>query len=159
MMARGDYLEEFMRFWSERPEVEEIQVSFFTPQIGETSIEILTPEMRSRAVSELRRLHDIFPKIRMNAVMLEAFLSPPASPAECVFARVTKTVSADLKTVVTPCQLGGNPDCSQCGCGASMGLHAVANYPLPLGLKLRPIFYASDAIGKGARRVRTALSS
>ena len=48
MMARNDYLEEFMTFWAERPEIESIQVSLFTPQIGETSVEILTPEMRRR---------------------------------------------------------------------------------------------------------------
>ena len=153
MMQRDDYLEEFMTFWSTRPEVESIQVSFYTPQIGETSPEILTPEMRQRAVSELERLHERIPMIRVNPAILKAFLSPPSSPKECVFARITKTVSADLKTVVEPCQLGGNPDCSQCGCLGSMGMHAVADYELPLGLKLRPIFNASDAIGTAVRRL------
>lgn len=159
MMGRDDYLEEFMTFWSDRPEVESIQVSLFTPQVGETSVEILTPAMRRRAVEELGRLHKELPKIRLNPVFLEAFLSPPESPRDCVFARVTKTVSADLKTLVEPCQLGGNPDCSQCGCGGSIALHAVADYPLPLGIKLRPIFNASDAIGQQVRRARSALSS
>ena len=41
------------------------------------------------------------------------------NPSECVFARTTKTFSADLKTKITPCQLGGEPDCQQCGCIAS----------------------------------------
>ncbi len=77
-------------------------------------------------------------------------------PLECVFARVTKTVSADLKTIVEPCQLGGNPECSQCGCLGSMGLHAVAEHQLPLGMRIRPIFNASDAIGKAVRWVREA---
>lgn len=159
MMARDDYLEEFMTFWADRPEIESIQVSFYTPQVGETSIEILTPEMRRRAAAELGRLHESIPKIRVNPAILEAFLSPPSSPQECVFARVTKTVSADLRTVVTPCQLGGNPDCSQCGCLGSMGLHAVANYRLPLGVRIRPIFNASDAIGRSVRWAREAAAS
>ena len=156
MMTRDDYLEEFMTFWGNRPEIESIQVSFYTPQIGETSIEMLTPEMRRRAAAELGRLHESFPKIRVNPAILEAFLSPPSSPSECVFARVTKTVSADLTTLVTPCQLGGNPDCSQCGCLGSMGLHAVSNYRLPLGIRIRSIFNASDAIGRSVRRARQA---
>jgi hypothetical protein len=65
---------------------------------------------------------------------------------------VTKTVSADLNTVVKPCQLGGNPDCLQCGCLPSMGLHAIANDTLPIGIKFRPIFDVSDAIGSTVRR-------
>jgi len=159
MMARDDYLEEFMTFWADRPEIESIQVSFYTPQIGENSVEMLTPEMRRRAAAELGRLREWIPKIRVNPAILDAFLSPPSSPQECVFARVTKTVSADLKTVVEPCQLGGNPDCSQCGCLGSMGLHAVANYPLPLGFRIRPVFNASDAIGRTMRRFRAAASA
>lgn len=158
MMARDDYLEEFMTFWAPRDEVESIQVSFYTPQIGEKSIEMLTPEMRLRATAELGRLHESIPKIRVNPGILKAFLTPPSSPQECVFARATKTVSADLRTIVTPCQLGGNPDCSQCGCLGSIGLHAVADYELPMGLRIRPIFNASDAFGKAVRRARASLA-
>lgn len=154
MMQRDDYIEEFMTFWEARPEIDTIQVSFYTPQIGEQSVEMLTPAMRQRAASELGRLHETIPKIRVNDAILKAFLSPPSSPDECVFARVTKTVSADLKTIVTPCQLGGNPDCSQCGCLGSMGLHAVADYPFPLGFRIRPIFNASDAIGGALRKLQ-----
>ena len=154
MMGREDYLEEFMSFWATRPEVETIQVSFYTPQIGEQSEEMLTPEMRRRAASELSRLHDLLPKIRVNPVILDTFLSPPPTPKDCIFARITKTVSADLETVVEPCQLGGNPDCTQCGCMGAMGLNALADYPLPLGIRLRPIFNASDAVGRLVRRFR-----
>ena len=153
MMRRDGYIEEFMTLWSARPEVDEIQVSLFTPQIGTTSVETLSPEMRLRAVNELGRLSATLPKIRVNPHILRAFLDPPSSPRECVFARVTKTVSADLKTVVTPCQFGGNPDCSQYGCLASMGLHAVAEYTLPIGIKIRPIFDVSDTIGEYAAQM------
>jgi sulfatase maturation enzyme AslB (radical SAM superfamily) len=154
MMQRDGYIEEFMTFWSGRSEVEAIQVSLFTPQIGTTSVETLSAELRGRAIRELGRLSESLPKIRVNPYILKAFMSPPSSPRECVFARVTKTVSADLKTVVEPCQLGGNPDCSQCGCLGSMGLHAVAEYTLPVGMKIRPIFDVSDAIGSSVRRWR-----
>ena len=76
-----------------------------------------------------------------------------------MFARVTKTVSADLKTIVEPCQLGGNPDCSQCECLGAVGLQAVAEYQLPLGMRIRPIFEASDAVGKAVRWARGARSN
>jgi len=154
MMRRDDYLEEFMTFWGARPEIESIQVSFFTPQVAETSEEILSPEMRRRAAAELARLKETIPQIVVNPAILDVFLSPPASPQDCVFARITKTVSADFRTVVEPCQIGGNPDCSQCGCAAAMALNALADYPLPLGIRLRPIFNASDAVGRGMRRLR-----
>ncbi len=52
MMQRQSYLEEFVDFWSGRPEVKGIEVSFFTPQVGETSAEILTREMREAAVRD-----------------------------------------------------------------------------------------------------------
>ena len=53
--------------------------------------------------------------------LIEEYLNMPANPGECIFARTTRTVTADLKTEVGPCQFGGNPDCSQCGCIASAG--------------------------------------
>lgn len=154
IMERDGDLAQFMDFWAPRPEIDSIQVSFFTPQVGESAVEILSPAMRRRAVDELARLHAKYPKIRVNEPILNAFLSPPDSPDDCVFARVTKAVSADLETLVTPCQLGGNPDCSQCGCLASMGLHALANHRLPLGMRIMPIFRASDAIGRAVRKLR-----
>ena len=77
IMERDGYLEEFMDFWAPRQEIDSIQVSFFTPQIGETSVEILSPAMRQQAVDELARLHAKYPKIRVNEPILNAFLEPP----------------------------------------------------------------------------------
>ena len=37
MMERPGYLEEYVAFWSARPEVNRIWVSVYTPQIGEQS--------------------------------------------------------------------------------------------------------------------------
>ncbi len=65
-------------------------------------------------------------------------MKPPASPQECIFARTTHCLSADLQTVVTPCQLGGTPDCESCGCLAAAALAAVGRYRLPGGIPVSP---------------------
>ena len=158
MMGRAGYLEEFVEFWSGRPEVAQIRVSFFTPQVGETSREILTREMRERAVAELDRLQGPYPKLLFGEGMRKAYLNPPRTPEECTFARVTQCISADLETVVTPCQFGGNPNCSECGCVASMGLHAVAEHRLPIGIKAGTIFDASFRVGAVVRGLRERLT-
>jgi organic radical activating enzyme len=155
MMQREGYLEEFARFWSGRPEVKEVQFSLFTPQVGETSREILSPGLRRKAVSELDRLHRRFPGLRLNDRMLRAFLNPPGRPERCGFARLTNTISADLRSRIEPCQFGGTPDCSQCGCLATMGLEAILDYRLPLGVPVRSVFDASMTVGEAARRVRS----
>jgi MoaA/NifB/PqqE/SkfB family radical SAM enzyme len=154
MLEREGYLEEFTRFWSARPEVKEVQFSLFTPQVGETSREILSPPLRQKAVAELERLHRQFPALRLNWRMLEAFLSPPGRPDKCAFSRLTNTISADLETRIEPCQFGGTPDCSQCGCLATMGLEAVLNYRLQVGVRIRTVFDASMAVGETVRRLR-----
>lgn len=154
MTGREGYLEEFVRFWSAREEVAQIRFSFFTPQVGETSVEIPTPEMRAQAVEELDRLRGEFPKVLVSPGMLAAYLDPPRSPAECIFARVTRCVSADLETAVTPCQFGGTPDCARCGCVASVGLHALGRHRLPGGVRVGALFDASHRVGRIARRAR-----
>jgi sulfatase maturation enzyme AslB (radical SAM superfamily) len=148
MMKRPGYLEDFLRFWDARPEVRKIWFSMFTPQIGDVMPEILTAEEKSQAVEELIALRSQFPKLDMPEMLLRQFLKPPHSPDECVFAQTTQTVSADLRTQITPCQLGGTPDCSQCGCVASMVLGAVADYKLAGFIPVGAIFKASAKIGK-----------
>jgi len=80
--------------------------------------------------------------------LIRQFATPPASPQECVFALTTGVLSADLKTRVVPCQFGGNPDCSSCGCIASMGLAAVAAHKLAGIIPVGAIFKASVRIGR-----------
>jgi MoaA/NifB/PqqE/SkfB family radical SAM enzyme len=157
MTRRPGYLAEFVRTWSAHQAVRSIRVSFFTPQIGETSEEILTPEMRRRTVAELGRIGAEFPKLLVNRGMLDAYLEPPHDPSECVFARVTRCVSADLETSVTPCQFGGTPDCANCGCVASIGLHAVGRHRLPGGLRVGRIFDASLRVGAAVGTLRASL--
>src|SRR3954451_2865654 len=95
------------------PEVEKIWYSLYTPQIGEVSEERLRPDDRARVVHDLMALRLRFPKLALPKGLIEVYAEPPASPDECVFARTTMTLSADLNTKITPCQYGGAPDCTQ----------------------------------------------
>jgi MoaA/NifB/PqqE/SkfB family radical SAM enzyme len=156
MMKKAGYLRDFIAFWSARTEVRKIWMSMFTPQTGATAPEILTREEREEAAKELLRLRLLFPKLDMPEGLIREFLHPPSSPEECIFAQTTHTVSADLKSRVTPCQFGGNPDCSQCGCVASMGLAAVGNHKLALGLTAGNIYWASHSLSKKLKRKKRA---
>jgi MoaA/NifB/PqqE/SkfB family radical SAM enzyme len=147
MTERNGYLYEFMDFWSPRPETEKIWFSLFTPQVGETSYEILPPESRRQVVSELHDIRSRYPKLSMTEPTINGFLNPPAKPADCVFAMTTRTITADLKTRVGPCQFGGNPDCSQCGCIASAGLNSIAGMKVPGGIPVRTLYEGSFKIG------------
>lgn len=148
MMKRPGYLREFLRFWTPRPEIHKIWFSLFTPQIGDDLPEILTAPERKQVIGELLEFRKEFPKLDMPAGLIQQLASPPHDPSECVFALTTKTISADLKTKITPCQFGGNPDCSSCGCVASMGLAAVAAHKLGGFIPVGAIFKASIKIGQ-----------
>jgi sulfatase maturation enzyme AslB (radical SAM superfamily) len=147
MTERPGYLHEFMDFWCARPELEKVWFSLFTPQIGETSYEILTPEGRVQVVRDLLDIRAKYPKLSMTPYAIEGFLNPPAKPSECTFAQITRTITADLKTRVGPCQFGGNPDCSQCGCLASAGLNSIGKYKAPGGISIQTIYDGSVKIG------------
>ena len=56
MTERPGYIREFMEFWSARPETKRIWMSLFTPQIGETSYEIIPRSSREVLVGELMEL-------------------------------------------------------------------------------------------------------
>ena len=155
VMDRPGYLEDFVRFWSEREETKRIWFSLFTPQQGAVAPEILTPDQRRRVVEELFRLRVAYPLIDMKKGMIEEFQKPPASPKDCIFARTTLTVSADLKTRITPCQFGGTPDCSQCGCIASMGLAALGHHRVLPGVTAGQLFTVSALIGNGVNKLRS----
>jgi MoaA/NifB/PqqE/SkfB family radical SAM enzyme len=147
MMKREGYLDEFLDFWSRVDDVSRIWVSLFTPQKGAVSPECLTKEERARVVADLLRLREIHKKLDMGAGTIREFIQPPSTPADCIFARTTLALTADLKTVVTPCQFGGDPDCEQCGCMASVGMSAVGHTKLFAGVTLKQIFEASSRVG------------
>ena len=152
MVKRSGYLPEFVEFWSANAAVEKIWMSLFTPQQGASNIECLTEEERRRVVETLLQLRREQPKLDMREGMIKEFLSPPASPDKCIFAKTTLTLSADLKTRVKPCQFGGEPDCIRCGCIASMGLAAVGHHKLIGPLTAGHIFWASTNIGRSIQR-------
>jgi MoaA/NifB/PqqE/SkfB family radical SAM enzyme len=147
MMKTKGYLEAFLNFWCPRPEIKKVWVSFFTPQKGDHSPECLTTEERDQAVLDLGSLRYRFPKLDMAESTLREFMAPPQSPKECLFSLTTLNISADLKTTVSPCQLGGDPDCSRCGCLASMALAAVGHHRLPGGISLGGLYRASAQVG------------
>ena len=119
-----------MRTWSDNPNV---QIDLVEPlhAAGRRRVRREADGRGSRARGRRRcgGCADRFPKLQMPAALLDAYLDPPESPDDCIFAQTTDCVSADLQTRITPCQFGGTPDCANCGCMASAGLAAVGPSP------------------------------
>lgn len=156
---RPGYLDEFLSVWSAQTEVAKVWFSIFTPQRGASDAEILTPSQRSSVISDLRRLRVKYPILDMPDAVIDEFEAPPANPGECIFARTTETFSADLRTPITPCQFGGDPDCGQCGCIASMALAAVGHHRVAGPLTAGHLFKVSERFGHGLRNLRQTLRS
>ena len=153
MTRREEYFAEFLSFWSARPEVRKIWFSFFTPQRGVATEENLSATERTEVLSELVTLRQKFSKVFLPDSVVAGYRKPPRSPGDCIFARTTVNFTADLTNRISPCQFGGEPDCSQCGCFASAGLNAVGEYRLLKIVPVRAIYKASDAIGKQTARI------
>ena len=151
---RPGYIEEFLRFWSARAEIDKIWFSLYTPQLGEVSDERLKPIDRERVIADLLALRLRYPKLTVPQSAIEAYAEPPRSPDECVFARTTTTISADLTTKITPCQFGGTPDCENCGCLASAALTAVGRHQIFGFIPVGSIFSGSMKVGDRLRRMR-----
>ena len=156
---RPGYLDEFLRFWTAQPQVNKVWFSIFTPQRGAHDVEILSPSQRAATITELKKLRLKYPTLEMPESLIREIEFPPKNPKECIFARTTKIISADLKTQVTPCQFGGNPDCEQCGCIASMALAAVGHHRVAGRLTAGHLFMASDRLGKAWRNLLTTRPS
>ena len=154
MLERPGYFEDYLSFWSASPEVDRIWVSLYTPQVGEQSPEMLTPEDRESIAKQLPPLARKFPKLLMNAGIARAFVHPPSSPRDCLFAKMSANYSADLETRVEPCVFGGAPDCSQCGCIASSGLHWIRSVQIAGPLTVGHFVGSSVAIGSFVNRLR-----
>jgi MoaA/NifB/PqqE/SkfB family radical SAM enzyme len=154
MLERDSYFDEYLAFWSARSEVDRIWVSLYTPQIGEQSAEMLAPSQRSFVAQELARLHHKYPKLLMNDGMAQALITPPKNPRDCLFAKMSVNYSADLETRVEPCVFGGSPDCSQCGCAASIGLHWIRDAKVVGPLKIGHFVGTSVEIGLLMNRLR-----
>ena len=148
MMNRENYLREFVDFWSGKHEVHKIWFSIFTPQMGDELPEILSSQQREQVVTDLLALRKIYSKVDMAPEMIAQFTAPPESPKDCIFAKTTTSISADLSSLITPCQFGGKPDCSQCGCAASMGLAAVGAYKIGGIVPVKALFDLSLRVGR-----------
>lgn len=153
-VRRPGYLEEFLKFWSVRPETKRVWFSLYTPQLGEISEERLTPDDRRRVIADIRALRLRYPKLQAPEALLDVYADPPQSPDECIFARTTISISADLDTRIQPCQLGGAPDCGNCGCVASAGLGAVGRHQLFGFIPVGSIFTGSVKVGEHLKRLR-----
>jgi sulfatase maturation enzyme AslB (radical SAM superfamily) len=153
-VRRDGYLEEFLRTWQGNANTRLIWISLYTPQIGELSTERLTKDDRTRVITEIRRLMPMFSKLQMLDGMLKVYADPPKSPEECTFAQTTECYSSDLERRITPCQLGGNPDCGNCGCIATAGLDAIARHKLKGFIPVGKIFTASLKVGRTVEKFR-----
>jgi len=147
MLEQADYVEKYLAFWNNRPEAERIWVSLYTPQKGEESAEKLTLEQRRVAATQLARLKKKYPKLLMNEGVAGAFVEPPKSPKDCLFSKMSVNYSADLQTRVEPCVFGGTPDCSECGCAASSGLHWIRTVSVAGPLKVGHLVEGSVGVG------------
>jgi MoaA/NifB/PqqE/SkfB family radical SAM enzyme len=154
MLARATYLEEYVSFWNARPEVNRVWVSVYTPQIGEQSAEMLAPQDRATLARDLPLLAQRYPKLLFNEGLANALLHPPANPGECVFAMMSANYSADLRSRVEPCVFGGKPDCSQCGCAISSGLHWVQGVKLAGPVRVGHFVGGSIGVGRFVNRLR-----
>ena len=127
---REGYLREFARFWSARRGMPQnlVQPLHAANRPGLRGAPgARRPHARGRRIARMR---PDFPKLQMSDIILDGYLHPPASPQECIFAQTTTNISADLSTRIEPCQFGGDPVCSECGCIASAGLASIGKFKL-----------------------------
>jgi sulfatase maturation enzyme AslB (radical SAM superfamily) len=155
MTERADYLREFVELWSGNNGVRKIWMSIFTPQLGQANSETLPPESRESVIDTLLQLRREFPKLEMPEELLAVYRDPPRAPHSCMFAKTTRTVAADFERTINPCQFGGTPDCSQCGCIAAAGLGAIDRHRLLPGIRVGMIYSLSYRLGQWLKRVRS----
>jgi organic radical activating enzyme len=154
MLERPEYVEEYVAFWNSRPEVNHLWVSTYTPQLGENSAEMLTASDREMVARELIPLRKNYTKLLMSEGLANAIRKPPEKPDDCIFSKMSVNYSADLRSRVEPCIFGGTPDCSQCGCIASIGIHWLSQISLAGPLKIGHMVNGSISIGLLMNRIR-----
>ena len=154
MLERPAYLEEYLSFWSARPEVNNIWVSVYTPQLAEQSSETLTPADREILAQRLPSLSRQCPKFLMTEGTARAILHPPKNPDDCLFSKMSTNYSADLQSRVEPCVFGGTPDCSQCGCAISSALHWIKTIKVAGPVKVDHLVRGSIGVGTLMNRLR-----
>jgi sulfatase maturation enzyme AslB (radical SAM superfamily) len=146
------YMDRYLEFWDAQPEVERIWVSVYTPQIDEDSPERLTEKDRHNLAAYFNSNAGRFSKLTMHKGLMDAFLQPPASPATCLFSKLSTNYTANLETRVEPCVFGGTPNCAECGCSMSMGMHWLGEVKLAGPLRARHLIAGSLAVGRTVNR-------
>lgn len=148
------YMDRYLDFWNSRPEVHKIWVSVYTPQTGEESAERLLAQDRRILGDYFLSVGGKFPKLLMHRGLIDAFLTPPENPASCLFSKLSVNYTADLASRVEPCVFGGEPNCAECGCSMSMGMHWLGEYKVAGPLQAKHLIRGSLAIGSAANRLR-----
>lgn len=148
------YMDRYLDFWNTKPEVNRIWVSVYTPQVNEESAERLTPENRKQLASYFDSIGKKYSKLSMHAGLMEAFTKPPAAPSDCLFSKLSLNYTADLWTKVEPCVFGGAPNCSECGCSISMGMHWLGNLNVVGPLQAKHLIKGSLSVGRAANHLR-----
>src|SRR5262245_16124489 len=64
-MRGSSYMEEYLSFWTARREIDRIWFSTYTPQVGEVSEEVLTPEDRRELTRRLPELKVKYPALAL----------------------------------------------------------------------------------------------
>ena len=153
-LHEAGYMDRYLEFWNNRPEVNRIWVSVYTPQVGEDSAERLLDADRKSLGDYFLSVGNRYPKLLMHRGLIDAFLVPPDSPATCLFSKLSVNYTADLKSRVEPCVFGGQPNCAECGCSMSMGMHWLGEYKIAGPLQARHLIGGSLAIGSKMNRLR-----
>ena len=148
------YMDRYLDFWNTQPEVHRIWVSIYTPQLDEVSSERLTEDNRRAVARYFTSVAGRYPKLTMHKGLMDAFLAPPPSPSDCVFSKLSVNYTADLRTRVEPCVFGGSPNCAECGCSMSVGMHWLGEIKVAPKLRARHLIQGSLAVGRTVNRLR-----
>jgi len=147
------YMDRYLDFWNSRPEVNNVWVSIYTPQLQEDSPERLTDDNRRELASYFQSIKGRYRKLTMTQGMMDAFLHPPQSPSSCMFSKLSVNYTADLRSRVEPCVFGGEPNCAECGCSISLGTHWMGEYKVAGPLHGRHLIQGSLAVGRAMNRM------
>jgi MoaA/NifB/PqqE/SkfB family radical SAM enzyme len=151
-LEQPGYMDRYLEFWNAQPEVRRIWVSIYTPQLNEDSAERLTPENRRQLAAYFNSVEGRYSKLTIHRGLMNAFLAPPAGPQSCLFSKLSVNYTADLRTRVEPCVFGGEPNCAECGCSISMGIHWLGGVKIAGPLHARHLIQGSLAIGRTVNR-------
>ncbi|HEY7212780.1 MAG TPA: radical SAM protein [Bryobacteraceae bacterium] len=151
-VEQDGYMDRYLDFWNARPEVNRIWVSVYTPQVGEESAEKLEAQNKLALADYFNASRGRYPKLTMHKGLMDAYLRPPESPSDCLFSKLSVNYTADLRSRVEPCVFGGAPDCAECGCSMSMGMHWLGQVKVAGGLRARHLIQGSLAVGRTVNR-------